>query len=217
MKTSPYSADFDHYLQKWHLVPRDLTGLKLADFHNKEEILSQGEAIRYLMIVISGKAKVCNYAANGKNLVLSYYISDGIIGDMEMMLNLESADTTIIALSDFRCILIPLAENDHFLRHDVAFLNEIGEGLAAKLLKSSRNFLSAAFYTAEQRLSKYIYETAYKNFFSDNMTDVAATIGTSYRHLYRLLGELSAKGILEKDEDGYWIRKPEELWSKTVI
>ncbi|MDT9702793.1 helix-turn-helix domain-containing protein, partial [Streptomyces sp. P17] len=75
----------------------------------------------------------------------------------------------------------------------------------------------AAFYTAEQRLSKYIYETAYKNFFSDNMTDVAATIGTSYRHLYRLLGDLSKAGILEKDEDGYWIRKPEELWAKTVI
>lgn len=217
MEIMSFPTDYQHYLSKWDLQISELSALKVATFKNREEILSQGQPFEYLMIVMSGKAKVCNYTANGKNLVLSYYISDGIIGDMEMMLGLESADTTIIALSEFKCILIPLAENEERLRKHIPFLNDLGKGLAEKLLKSSRNFLSASFYTAQQRLCKYILETQYKNFFSDNMTDVAATIGTSYRHLYRLLGDLTKEGILRKDEDGYWIEKPEELWEKTVI
>lgn len=217
MQLLDFTTAYQRYLTKWNIQADDLKDLSIGEFHNKEEIVAQGAAMKYLMIVVSGKAKVCNFAANGKNLVLSYYISDGIIGDMELMLSLENADTTIIALSEFRCILIPLETNRTFLKNNISFLNLIGEGLAAKLLKSSRNYLSAAFYTAQQRLCKYILETSYKNFFSDNMTDVAATIGISYRHLYRLLGELVNEGILAKAEDGYWIKNPEELWSRTVI
>jgi hypothetical protein len=35
-------------------------------------------------------------------------------------------------------------------------------------------------------LCTYILQGAYKNYFFDNLTDVAATIGISYRHLLRL-------------------------------
>ena len=66
-----------------------------------EILLREGMPLTWLGIIVCGKAKICSTAPNGRNLVLCYYISEGIIGDLELMTGLKTATTTIAAITDF--------------------------------------------------------------------------------------------------------------------
>ncbi|MFC0361540.1 cyclic nucleotide-binding domain-containing protein [Enterococcus canintestini] len=211
MQKKLLGAKQEQILTEWNLAKDCLRGCEVWQFDQRETIITQGGLFDRLLIVLAGKAKVCTLADNGKNLVLAYYISDGIIGDMEFAMNKDEAATTMVALSNFQCIALPILPNETYLRQNTLFLNQMAKGLAEKLLLSSENFLSAAFYPGKQRLCGYILQSAYKNFFTDNLTDVAATIGMSYRHMFRLLNDLITDGILLKVAGGYEIIQPVQL------
>ena len=211
MQKKSLNVKQEQILAEWNLAKDHLRGCELWQFEQRETIITQGALLDRLLFVLSGKAKVCTLADNGKNLVLAYYISEGIIGDMEFAMRKDEAETTMVALSDFQCIALPILPNEAYLRQNSLFMNTMAQGLAEKLQLSSENFLSAAFYPGEQRLCDYILQSAYKNFFSDNLTDVAATIGMSYRHMFRLLNDLITTGVLTKIGNGYEILQPDQL------
>ena len=71
--------------------------------------------------------------------------------------------------------------------------------------------MANTFYPAEIRLCRYILDAADKLWFRDIMTDVACSVGVSYRHLYRMMGTLCREGILDKTASGYRICKPDVL------
>ena len=161
--------------------------------------------LTWLGIIVCGKAKICSTAPNGRNLVLCYYISEGIIGDLELMTGLKTATTTIAAITDFECITISLSIHSAALKSNTAFLNKVGNELALKLLRSSASFVSSSLYSGEERLCAYILQTSHNNMFSDILSDVSCSVGMSYRHMFRLLNQLCAQGILEKHGYGYLI------------
>lgn len=176
-----------------------------------ETIHMEGETHQLLLLVVSGKAKVCTTATNGKDLVLTYYLSDGLIGDMELASAKGQGAASVVALSDFECLAIPYSNQGDLLMGNLTFLSLLAKGLSEKLLLSSKNYVSTALYTGEQRLCTYILEGAYKNFFQDNLTDVAATIGISYRHMFRLLKKLCEEEILQREDHGFFILDEDQL------
>lgn len=185
-------------------------------FKTGETILQEGLPITHLLIVLTGKAKVCSTGKNGKDLVLCYYISEGIIGDIELMTNTYVAASNIIAITDFECIALPYQQYATDLKNNLAFLNRVGSELSAKLLRSSKNYVFTALYSGEERLCSYILQTSHNNIFSDILTDVASSIGMSYRHMFRLLNQLCLHGLLEKKDNGYVIINRGELIRKAA-
>ena len=93
-------------------------------FDAGEKIMEQGMPITWLGIVVSGSAKACSMTANGKNLVLCYYVSEGMVGDIEFMAQMETVTATLIALTDFECIMIPYNQYVKDLTTNVNFLNK---------------------------------------------------------------------------------------------
>lgn len=180
-------------------------------FEAGETILYEGMPILYLLIVIKGKAKVCTIGKNGKDLVLCYYISNGIIGDIELMTSTYIAATNIIAITDFECIALPYQKYAIDLKSNLAFLNRLGSELSIKLLRSSKNYIFTALYSGEERLCSYILQSSHNNLFNDVLTDVSASIGMSYRHMFRLLNQLCIDKILVKRDNGYLIVNRDEL------
>lgn len=180
-----------------------------------DTIHEEGEPYSHLIIVVSGKAKVCTTASNGKDLVLTYYLSDGLIGDMELASTSDVGTASVVALSDVECLVIPYQQQRNRLLQNLTFVTHLARGLSEKLLLSSQNYVSTALYTGEQRLCSYILQGAYKNFFQDNLTDVAATIGISYRHMHRLLRALCEEGVLEREDHGFFILDEEELKARS--
>lgn len=155
------------------------------------------------MIVVSGKAKVCTSAPSGKDLVLAYYLSSGLIGDVELMSNTTYATASVITLSPFEVIIVPFQDDQDSIFKNLTFMTTLAKGLSENLINSSHNYTSNALYSGEQRLCTYILQGSYKNYFFDNLTDMAATIGISYRHLLRLLNKLCDDGILKRENGNF--------------
>lgn len=211
MKKESWSEKYLSELNKWSLDSSKLKNLYLVTFDPREMILQEGDINDPLMIIISGKAKACSTSKDGKNLILSYYVSSGIIGDIEFGLQSDQLIASMYALSEFRCIAIPIKQNAAYLRGNIDFMNQLAYSLSKKLVESSNNFLASASYTGEQRLCYYLLHASYKNFFADNLTDTAATVGLSYRHMFRLLNKLCDDRVIKKAENGYEILDLQQL------
>lgn len=98
-----------------------------------------------------------------------------------------------------------------YLDSNLAFTRIAAAALADKLLQRSGNVVENTLYTAQTRLCRYIFDTASGDHFRDVMTNVTYSIDISYRHLYRMMGQLCRENILEKDTSGYRICDLEKL------
>lgn len=70
-------------LLQYGLELQKLSGCSRRSYAFGERIVSEGMPIEFLYIVKSGRAKVCVSAPNGKNAILCFYISNGLMGDVE--------------------------------------------------------------------------------------------------------------------------------------
>ena len=146
---------------------------------------------------------------NGRSLLLAFYNSIRVIGDIEIVKN-QSATSTIQALSTCYCLAIPMKKARLELTNDRKFLKFTCESLAEKLAAVSMNSSINLLYPLENRLASYINEFLTNDEdsniyidFDENLVNIAELLGSSYRHLLRTLNTLSKKGVLEKEDGKY--------------
>ncbi|MDU2680639.1 MAG: transcriptional regulator YeiL [Clostridium sp.] len=174
-------------------------------FKKGEHICREGESTNYLFFLVKGKAKVYSSLSNGKTLLICFYNSVKMIGDIEFM-KLEPANSNIQVLEDSYCIGISIQKVREYLLDDVKFLRFMCESLSEKLKKLSKNSSINLLYPLENRLASYILATGERVnvngvdvlIFDENLTEIAKLLGTSYRHLLRTLKSLCKSGILKK-------------------
>ncbi len=198
-------------LRQYGIEYEKLFNCSIRCYNFSERIITEGIKCDKIFIVTDGKAKVGSMTPNGKNLILCFYMSSGIMGDMEMMANSDLGASTVTALENFRCICIPIEENKQYLMNNNDFLIKVSVELALKLQNDIEKTIVHTLYSAETRLCRYIIEASNDGWFRDIMTDVAYSIGTSYRHLYRMMKKLCDDNLLEKTETGYRIIDIDEL------
>ena len=216
MKRRRIELEDRELLLQYSLDDLELMDCQLCTFDVGEVILSQGCTMEYLYLVVSGTAKVFINARNGKNLILSYYVSKEILGDIELTLGDYRASTTAIAVSEFSCIGIPFLQNSVYLKQNIEFMNIISKSLSTKLLNSCNAYTAAALHTSEERLCSYIMMAEHNGKFTDVLVDVAQSVGMSYRHIFRIMNKLCKDGILEKTEGGFRILSRERLKKKSL-
>lgn len=176
-----------------------------------EKIIEEKMPLTKLLVMLDGQAKVCMHAPNGKNLIICYYISEGLLGDMEYLQKTAEAEATVIAISDVVCLWISYSVLRKTQEENPIFLKKLAEEMSKKLIQSTENYMLAAVCTGEERLCHYILKNSHHRIFSDVLTDVSCSVGMSYRHMFRLISHLCEEKILEKRLSGYYILKPEEL------
>lgn len=181
----------------------DCSEIELFKYKKSEVILREGFPLEHLLVVISGKAKVCASAENGRDLLLSYSVEDGIIGEVELMMNEYLASTTMIALTEFVCIALPLRTWAEPLKTNSIFLNHIGRELAIKLKRCSNKGVVTILHDGEKRLCTYILQAAPNDILDEPLTNVSSAIGLSYRQMLRLLKTLCEANILSKEGKTY--------------
>ncbi|MGL6200027.1 MAG: cyclic nucleotide-binding domain-containing protein [Lachnospiraceae bacterium] len=211
MKKTIASENDLKLLFKYGLSCNDVNNAVLLKFKRGEFFLREGEQINYLYFVVSGKAKVCINVSNGKQLLLAFFISEGIIGDMELMSGEKQACSTLQAVSDFICIGLPMVSCAELLKKNIDFVNHVGQQLAYKLKQQSHYCAITVLHPLEEKLCTYILQTSIQGIFCETLTDVAGFLGTSYRHLLRCLDKLCRDGVLKKSKKGFVILNQEAL------
>ena len=201
-----------NHLEMSKIFDKDIKNyLQLIEFEPNEYISRDGEDLAYFLFLVKGKAKVFKTLPNGKSLLLSFYTSLRVIGDMEIVRS-QQATATLQSLSTCYCLAIPMDIARKELTEDSKFLTFTCESLAEKLNAVSVNSSINLLYPLENRLSSYINESlnyssnekdnSYINF-GENLVNLAELLGSSYRHLLRTLKSLCEKKVLEKQDKGY--------------
>ncbi len=172
----------------------------------KHEIIYQKQGQRqYLLFFITGKIKVCCDMSNGRSLLVCFYTSFQLLGDLEFH-EIDTSTTTITAVEPCICIALRITSIRKRLLEDNLFLQFLSRSLADKLTRVSRNNSINLLYPLESRLASYIYQVSENNYFCENLTQLSELLGTSYRHLLRVMKEFVSQGILEKYPKGYVIK-----------
>ena len=194
MQSLPMDGESLAVLAEYGLGEARLSGCHLRRYEAGEAMVRQNEDMDALLFVRSGRAKVCINARNGRHLIICYYISSGILGDVELLTEAQAMDT-VTALSQVDCVAVPMERNREALLGCLPFVLRMGQEVSAKLKYSSRAHTVSALYTSEERLCSYLLMAE-----RDGIVRV-----------FRILGELCREGILERTEAGFRILDRERL------
>lgn len=199
------TAKYRSFLNKYGLQDLPLADLMLLQYNSREYVYRGQHDIAYLMLVTEGNAKVSTITDDGKVLLHSFFQKHDIIGDVELVKDMDSAMLHVQAITDFTCIGIPFRKYSRYLKENIVFMNCVSLALANKLYRTNVNTATIILEPLEIRLCSYIQMTNYNGLFTEQLTEVAQMLGTSYRHLLRTFQKLCQLQILEKTPSGYKI------------
>ncbi|WP_079508772.1 Crp/Fnr family transcriptional regulator [Mesobacillus jeotgali] len=192
--------------------------LSLYHFEKGETICSQGEAAEFLYILVKGKVKIFTTSEDGKTLILSFKTPLEVIGDIEYIQKINTINT-VEAVSPV--IMIGVRQNTvrEFLNEHPPFLQFLLDIITRKFYIKSQFMRHNIMYPVETRLASYLVSVAYDEndalvngmVSTSNLTDIANLIGTSYRHLNRVIKEFCIAGLVERKKGTIMIKDLEGL------
>lgn len=167
-----------------------------------------------LIFLVEGIMK--NYAVteNGRKTLLHFSENFEMLRDLEF-LNISGMSVRLEAVGKVKFLEVDLRGKREQMMNNPAFLQAMLQQIGRKLAKTTIAQTMTAVYPLGSRLSSYLlYMTAEQKgenkVFSENLIETAELLGTSYRHLLRMLKEFCEAGALVHLKKGY--RVADEDW-----
>ncbi|MBB6695545.1 cyclic nucleotide-binding domain-containing protein [Cohnella xylanilytica] len=197
------------YLRRYRIesaLPEELLPhLALRKYEPDERLCSQGDKPDHLYLLVEGKLRVSTSSAEGRTLVLTFHQPPELIGEIEFArgadyLNTVEAVTPVVAIS------APYRYLSAFALDHPPFLRWLLDVISRKFWTKSESLSFNLMHPVETRLAGYLLSRAADcsgtpfqgRLRSAELKDAANAIGTSYRHLNRVIGRLCAEGLLER-------------------
>lgn len=179
--------------------------MTLMSFERGECICNTGDELEYFYFNVKGKLKVYTLMENGKSLLLRFNKPLSILGDVEFMSGYR-IKCSVDSLNESHLIGIRVEDIHRYAGDDPVFLSFVIRNLGYKLYTISNSTSINLLYSLEKRFASYIISISSEECSSKNineikttsMTEMATLLGTSYRHLNRVIRELADKGIVSK-------------------
>ncbi|OZI11753.1 transcriptional regulator [Bacillaceae bacterium SAS-127] len=191
------------YIQQFQLpiAPTVMHELKLVCFEKNEPILIAGEQINAFYLLIEGKYQVTTTEVTGKSLLLRFCSSLSLLGDIEYFQNLP-IQSDITATTNCRLIEIPFTVYEHFLKQ-TDFNQYLLEELSYKLHTCTIASRVNSTASVETRFAAYLCTIHEDGKFGQQLIgnhphDIASLIGTTPRHLNRVIKKWSELRILSR-------------------
>ncbi|MFP4978348.1 Crp/Fnr family transcriptional regulator [Paenibacillus sp. CN-4] len=192
--------------------------LALVSFDVGERICSQGDAADTLYIFVEGRIKVYTTSPSGSSLILSCKTPLDAIGDIEYFRRAEIMNT-VEAVTQVRMIAVPYRALDRYGREHAPLLAFLLDIITRKFMVKSDALSFNLMHPVEVRLAKYLLSIASRGpdsgpeevQFPLNARDTANLIGTSYRHLNRMIQKFSEDGLIHRTKGSVQIRDRERL------
>jgi CRP-like cAMP-binding protein len=176
-----------------------LQHLTLYWFDKGELICSQGDPAQYLYILVEGKIKIYTNSPEGKTLILSFKTQLEVIGDLEYVQGIDFINT-VEAVSSVMMIGVQHRWLKQYGRDHAPLLNFLLEIITKKFHLKNKSMSFNILYPVEVRLASYLLSISFEE--SELITsikDAASLIGTSYRHLNRVITQFCNEGLIERN------------------
>jgi CRP-like cAMP-binding protein len=191
--------------------------LSLYSFEEGELICSQGEPSEYLYVLVKGKVKIYTNSAEGKTLILSFKTPLEVIGDLEYVQGIDFVNT-VEAVSSVSMIGIHHRWLKKYAKYHAPFLQFLLEIITKKFHVKSKSTSLTILYPVEVRLASYLMSVSLdesvslnKSQIRINIKDTSNLIGTSYRHLNRVIAQLCEDGLIERNKGLILVKDRERL------
>ncbi|RIW31330.1 transcriptional regulator [Bacillus salacetis] len=217
---------YDHQRIREYLERHGLSALfdaehvphfKLYRMEKGEVLCSEGERLEELKILVKGRVKVTKTLPNGSSLLLRFNDALSIMGEVELVTKKPAANTVTAAVE---CYVIGISFSLLYENYydNPRFLQYINQYLGHRLYTSSNAAILNALTRVENRFASYLLATHpdqegtnSEEFRTENLVETAALLGTSYRHLNRIINEFVSKQLVEKKNGRIVITDLEKL------
>ncbi|MDN4074080.1 Crp/Fnr family transcriptional regulator [Fictibacillus terranigra] len=198
--------------------PQLMPHLKLYQFNRGENICSQGEPSEYLYVLVKGKVKVFTTSPEGKTLILSFKTPLELIGDIEYVRGTDTVNT-VEAVSPVTMIGVHQRWLKKYASEDSAFLQFLLKIITDKFYVKSNSLRFNLLYPVEVRLASYLLSVSFDESNSlltgqhsaGSLKDAANLIGTSYRHMNRVIRQFCNEGLVDRNSKGILVKDREGL------
>ncbi|MGG4143498.1 cyclic nucleotide-binding domain-containing protein [Paenibacillus algorifonticola] len=211
-----------HYLQLHQLESVFsellLPHLTLYSFEQEELICGQGETPQHMFVLVKGKIKVYTNSPEGKTLIISFKTPLEVIGDVEYIRGTEFLNT-VEAVSPVIMIGVQHRWLNKHGRDYAPLLRFLLEKITRKFYFKANSMSLNVMQPVEVRLASYFLSVSYDEsdaqfkgeLSTDNLKDVANLIGTSYRHLNRVIRRFCEEGLVERTKQWIVIKNKDAL------
>ncbi|WP_059170507.1 Crp/Fnr family transcriptional regulator [Bacillus sp. FJAT-27445] len=186
--------------------------LGLYSFEQGELVCSQGDHSEFLYVLVKGKIKIFTTSPEGRTLILSFKTPLEIIGDIEYIQERDIINT-VEAVSPALFLGIHYRWLRKYAENHAPLLKFILGIITEKFYANSHAANFNLMYPVEVRLASYLLSVSYDESAGGNsgrlsteeLADAANLIGTSYRHMNRVIRKFSEAGLIERKKGFVWI------------
>ena len=165
----------------------------------------KGDKLDHMYFLLSGKIKIHTISPEGKGLILRFKTPMAIIGDVEYIQGTEVFHT-VEAVTEGYMVGVSFQKLRTYERQNTKFLEFLLEVISNKFYTESHASTLNMLYPADVRLASYLLSisddgkgsTFHEEMRTSNLQEFADVMGTSYRHLNRILSSFHQKGIIER-------------------
>ncbi|AJS60204.1 Crp/Fnr family transcriptional regulator [Paenibacillus sp. IHBB 10380] len=192
--------------------------LSLYNFDQGEIICSQGDPSEVLYVLVKGKIKIYTTSSGGKTLILSFKTPLEVIGDIEYVQG-NNIINTVEAVSSVCMIGIHHRWLKKYGSDYSPLLQFLLKIITRKFHLKNNSLSFNLMHPVEVRLASYLLSVSFDE--SDSLIkgpsgtvsirDAANFIGTSYRHLNRVILQFCTEGLIERNKGFILVKDREGL------
>ena len=198
-----------HYIEKYELgaiFQTDMSRfMSLYKYDRGEGICKTGDEMQNIYFNVMGKLKIYTMRENGKSLLLRFNKPLSILGDVELI-NKHNVKCYVDSLTDSILIGISFEDIKKHAYDDSLFLRFVIRHLSHKLYTISNATSLNMLYPLENRFASYLLSVSsdennsrIDELRTNKLTELANLLGSSYRHLCRVINELEASEVIRSE------------------
>ncbi|ATF25525.1 hypothetical protein BFR45_08230 [Brochothrix thermosphacta] len=208
----------DYYIQKYgldqHINEELRSFMTIQTYQSGELICTQGEEIEHVLFQVEGRMKIFTTSSEGKNLIVAIKEPFEILGDVECIQDV-SCMNTIEAISTVKMLAISKKVIHQNGFQDARFLQLLLNVVSEKFWLKSEALSINLLYPVEVRFASYLTSIVCDEqncaLNRSELKDTADLIGTSSRHLNRIIKAFIEDGMIERTETDIIIKNREKL------
>ena len=195
-----YSYKFPHHI---------VDDIKIRTYDKRNPILTVGEEINGFYFLIDGSYYVTSPESNGKELLLRRCTAPSICGDIEIFQHCL-IQSNCVAIEQCTFVFIPIELYEQALKYEADFTALLLKELSFKLKTCTTLSRVNALSSVSVKLAGYLCtihstQSPDEYLIVQNLKDVADLLGTTNRHINRLLKKWADEQIIIRLDDSIQI------------
>ncbi len=183
-------------------------------FARGQVLFLEGDPAEWLLVVLSGRLKVCVHSRHGDELILDTVGPGQAVGEMGVLAGARRS-ATVVALARSDCLVVGREALSELLERRPLVARDLLRTLASYVHRTSGTTADLVFLDLPRRVAKWllVHASPESGLVGVTLTqqDLAASLGASRQRVSATLSDLERRGWVTRTRGGYRVREPAAL------